>query len=130
GREGAKQQVHEHDVHHRRFIDNEEVEVERATLVAMKAPARRIGFQQAMNRLGGAPGRFGQTLGSPACRSAETAAQIPGSEYLEVSAGERGLADAWTAGDDQHFLSGSLLDRLPLRIGEFKADLRLDAPEN
>ena len=58
--------MHQQHVHHRRFVDNKQIAVERILVILPKAPCLRINFEQAVNRFGLKAGGFAHPLGRAA----------------------------------------------------------------
>ena len=63
--------LHQHDIDHRRLVDDQQIAVERIVGVALEAAALGIDLQQPMDRLGLDARRFGHALGRAAGRGAE-----------------------------------------------------------
>ena len=51
-RQGPQQSPHQRHVHHRGFVHDQQIAVEWLLLVALEAAGPRVGFEQAMDRLG------------------------------------------------------------------------------
>ena len=64
------ERLHQHDVNHRRLVDNQHVTVERVVVAALEAAALGIDLQQAMDGLGLEAGRLGHALRGAAGRRA------------------------------------------------------------
>ena len=69
-RHGLQEPVHQDDIDHRRFIDDEQIDVERVLRVAAEAAHGGVEFEEAVDGLRLAAGRFGQALGGAAGRRA------------------------------------------------------------
>ena len=87
------------DIDHRRFVDDEQVEVERLLALRRKPPDAGIELQQSVNGLRLAAGRFAQPFGRPAGR--RTSATRPAAKRSRIAADDSGLAGAGAAGDDE-----------------------------
>ncbi len=100
-RQGADEGLHQQDVDHRRFVNNEEIAAKRVRLVAFEAAVLRVSLKQAMDRLRFDSGRLGQALRGAAGRGAEGDGDALRDQHLQDRIDERGLADTGTAGDDK-----------------------------
>jgi len=57
------QRLHQHDVHHRGLIDDQQLAFERVIAAAFEPSCLGIHLEQPVNRLGLEPGRFGHAFG-------------------------------------------------------------------
>ena len=96
-----QQRSHQHDVHHRRFVDHQQAAVERVVPVAPEPAIPGVDLQQAVNRLRLQPGaaevrrrgrQDGKTAGDETRR--RPAPVTPGQERLVLAAYEAGLRPA------------------------------------
>lgn len=63
---GTKEGVHQRHVHHRGFVNDQEIAFQGIRFVPAEAAGSRVDFQQAVNRLGFQPSGFRQPLRRPA----------------------------------------------------------------
>ncbi len=105
----AQQMIHQGEIHHRRFIDDDEVRFQRIILGALKAAFARIEFEQTMNRHRFFAGAFGHALGGAPGRRRQDKADFGAAQDRQKRGQQRGLARSRAAGDDQYFFTQRLL---------------------
>jgi hypothetical protein len=93
--------MHERDVDHGTFIDDEEIGFERMLFVALKAAGGWIPFEEPVNGARFGAGGVGETFCGAAGGGAEETAHAFGLEDEEECPDECGFADAGSAGDDE-----------------------------
>lgn len=113
--EGAKEAVHEGNVYHGAFVDDEQLGVEGAGFVALKPAALGIHFQKAVNGFCRLAGGFGHSFGGAAGGSAEEKGDLFGVENFEEGTKDGCFSDAGSAGDDNNAVSEDGGDCLNLR---------------
>lgn len=96
------QRLHQHDVNHRSFVDDEKVAFERVLGSPLEAEALGIELQMAMDGFGLHAGRLGHALGCPPHRGTLQEVHPLGGEDSQDRVDDGCLADAGTAGDDGH----------------------------
>src|SRR5262249_28678791 len=126
GRQGPEELVHENDVNHRDFVDDEKVHVERMVSIALESAQTRLVFQQAVNRLCLSARSFAQAFRGPAGRGAYRTLKFLGRENLQDSADEGRLADAGSPGDNQDFVRGCLANGVALRVRQLQPHFLFD----
>jgi hypothetical protein len=103
-RYGAQQLVHQHRIHHRGLIDNQELGRQGVVRIALELIGRRIELQQTVYRLGFQPGGLGQALGRPAGGGGEQHIDLLGAQDLDQAVDQGRLAHPGAAGDDGHLV--------------------------
>jgi hypothetical protein len=114
--------MHQQHVHHRRFVDNKQIAVERILVILPKTLFLRINFEQAVNRFGLKAGSFVHPLGRAAGGGTQQEPYMLGRENAQDGVDDRGLADARSAGNHQNLRSKRQPDRRFLTFGERQVD--------
>ena len=117
-RDGFQKLVHQDDVHHGGFVDDEEIQFERLLLVALEGEDLGIEFQEAMDGFGVEAGGFREAFGRTAGGGAELDLDPLGHEDLQQAVDQGGFADAGPAGDDGDLAAHHQPDGLALRVRE------------
>ena len=69
--DGPQQCLHQQDIDHRGFVDDQQVALEWVVATAFETSALRIDLQQSVNGLGSEPGGFRHPFGGATSRCAE-----------------------------------------------------------
>ena len=102
------------------LVDNQQVAVERVIVAALEAAALGVDLQQPVDGLGLEAGRLGHALGGAASWSAQQKVGALRREDAQNGFDDGGLADAGTAGHDQHLGDQCEPDRGCLAFGQRK----------
>ena len=94
-----QQRPHQHDVHHRRFVDHQQAAVERVVPVAPEPAIPGVDLQQAVNRLRLQPGGLAYPLGGAPGRRAQQDIDALGGQHAQDRVDDRRLADAGAPGN-------------------------------
>lgn len=100
GRNGAQEILHQIDVHHRTFVDDQDIGIQGSRFVSLKTSLFRIDFEETVDCFCGSACGFGHPLGSSACRGAEKEFDLLGFKDTEDGLNQGGFAYTGTAGDD------------------------------
>jgi hypothetical protein len=128
-RDRAQELVHQHRVHHRRLVDDQELGLQRVLGIALEAEGLGVELKQAMHRLGLDAGGLGQALGGAAGGRGQQDLDPLGCQDAQQAVDQGGLADPGTAGDDGHLVGEHGRDRVALGGREREPGLRLDPGE-
>ena len=102
-RDSFQERVHQHHVDHGRFIDHEEIAVERTFFVFAEASRLGVDLKKPMDRLGLVSCCLGHPFGRASGRRAQEEANIFRGENAQDGIHQGGLADTRAAGDHHHF---------------------------
>jgi hypothetical protein len=89
-----EQRIHQQYVHHRRFVDDQQIAVEWILRVPPKTALLWINFEQAVNRFGLKAGSLIHPLGRAAGGGTQQEPYILGRENAQDGVDNGGLADA------------------------------------
>ena len=117
--------VHQGYVHHGTFVHDQQVAIQRASFVTGERAGGGIGLQQAMDGAGSKPCGFREPFGCPPGRCTQQAAHLLGRQDFQDGIDQGRLADAGSAGDDQHPVGQCLLEGRTLGGSELFARLGL-----
>ena len=106
--------MHQRDVDHRRLVDDDQIGVDRAFLVALETPGSRVHFEQPMDRLRRQAGRLAQAPCRAAGRRAKRDREPFRRKNREERVDDRRLADTRAAGHDERLGRQRLTYRLGL----------------
>ena len=118
----AHQGVHEMDVDHGSFIDDQDLAFERRPGIAAEAPLARIHHEKAVDGLGLHSGTFRQPLGGAAGRRREVDGDPFGPQNREDRVHQGCLSDPGTTGDDQDLRRQGDADRIALFPGQSQGE--------
>ena len=100
---GFQQMIHQQQIDHAGFVDDEQIDFQRILRVALEAFLRRI-FQQPMEGLGRSIGGLAQSFGGASRRRGERIPVIELLEQIDHGAHGCGLAGARAAGEHGDFV--------------------------
>ena len=110
----------------RGLVDHQQVAIERIIFATLEAAPFGVDFEQPVDGLGLEACRLGHSLGGAAGRRAQQKLGVLRGEDAQNRPDDCGLADARTAGHDQHLGRQREPDRGDLAFGERKANMLLD----
>ena len=100
------------------LVDHQQIAVEGVRLIALEAEGLRVELEQAVDGLGLHAGRLGHALGCASGGGAEEKLRALRRQDAQDRVHDGGLADARTAGDDQHLGAQRQTDGFSLAGGE------------
>ncbi len=121
--------MHQRDVDHRAFINDQQIALERAFLVALEAERLRVDFQHAVDGLCLHARRFFHPFGSPPGRGAQQQRDRLRRQDLQDRVDDGGLADAGAAGDHHDLGAKRKTNGLGLARGEGQTGFLFDPGE-
>ena len=104
--------MHEQYVHHRGFIHDEKIALQRLIIIAQEPSCGRIDFQQTMNGLRFEARGLCEPFRGPSGGSAQQALHSLGSQDHQDRVHQGGLANTGLAGDDGDTIGQDRLQRL------------------
>ena len=110
--------MHEQYVHHRGFIHDEKIALQRLIIIAQEPSCGRIDFQQTMNGLRFEARGLCEPFRGPSGGSAQQALHSLGSQDHQDRVHQGGLANTGLAGDDGDTIGQDCLQRFPPARGE------------
>ena len=121
-----QERVHQQHVHHRRFVDHEQIAVDGTVRIPPEAAGGGIDFEQPVDGARLESRRLGHAPRRPAGGRAEDQAGALGGQDAQDGVDDGGLADAGAAGDDQHLGGQGEAHRGALARGEGESGSLLD----
>src|SRR4030088_1863817 len=104
--------MHERNIDHGRFIEDQEIGIEGVVLVLAKPSALWVDLQKPMDGFGLLSCRLAHALGGAPRRRTKKHLHALGFENAKEGVHKSGLADTWSAGNDKHLRGERLLDCL------------------
>ena len=120
------ERLHQHDIDHGGFVDNQQVTVERVVVAALEAATLRVDLKQPVYGLGLEAGCLGHAFGGAAGRRTQEKAGALRREDSQNRFDDGGLSDAGPAGHDQYLGHQCEPDRGDLAFGQGETDVLLN----
>ncbi len=120
-RYGRQQAVHEHDIHHRHLIDDDDIGIERLIRIAPENQRATgitgaLRLKQAMHGDGLTTRRLREAFGRPARRRREQYLESALLQYIEHAPHDGRLACAWSARQHEYAMSQRSHEGGPLAV--------------